>query len=83
MLGDAFNMRWWVTAPAAAVCIAGGILFRKKSGIAATYTAFAVLFVAMTTTTLRTTPLDLPYNQPMPWELLREMVEFCVQERFQ
>lgn len=65
VLGDAFDMRWWVTALAAAVCIAGGILFRKKSGIAATYTAFAVLFVATTTTTLRTTPLDLPYNQPI------------------
>ena len=25
--------------------------------------------------------LHLPYNQLMPWELLREMVEFCVQER--
>ena len=25
--------------------------------------------------------LHLPYNQPMLWELLREMVEFCVQER--
>ena len=25
--------------------------------------------------------LHLPYDQPMPWELLREMVEFCVAER--
>ena len=25
--------------------------------------------------------LHLPYSEPMPWELLREMVEFCVQER--
>ena len=25
--------------------------------------------------------LRLPYHQPMPWELLREMVMFCVQER--
>ena len=24
--------------------------------------------------------LRLPYDQPMPWNLLREMVEFCVQE---
>jgi len=24
--------------------------------------------------------LRLPYDQPMPWDLLREMVEFCVQE---
>ena len=25
--------------------------------------------------------LHLPYSEPMPWELLLEMVEFCVQER--
>ena len=25
--------------------------------------------------------LHLPYSEPMPWELLREMVEFCVRER--
>ena len=25
--------------------------------------------------------LHLPYSELMPWELLREMVEFCVQER--
>ena len=25
--------------------------------------------------------LRLPYDKEMPWELLREMVEFCVQER--
>lgn len=25
--------------------------------------------------------LHLPYNKPMPWELLREMVEFCIRER--
>ena len=25
--------------------------------------------------------LHLPYNQPMPWDLLREMVAFCVGER--
>ena len=25
--------------------------------------------------------LHLPHSEPMPWELLREMVEFCVRER--
>ena len=25
--------------------------------------------------------LHLPYDQPMPWELLREMTEFCIRER--
>lgn len=25
--------------------------------------------------------LHLPYNQPMPWDLLREMVCFCVNEK--
>ena len=25
--------------------------------------------------------LHLLYSEPIPWELLREMVEFCVQER--
>ena len=25
--------------------------------------------------------LHLPHSESMPWELLREMVEFCVQER--
>ena len=25
--------------------------------------------------------LHLPYNQPMPWELLREIVEYCVRQR--
>ena len=64
VLGEAIDVRWWVTALAATVCLAGGIIFRNKSGLSATYTAFAVLFVAMTTTTLRTTPLDLPYDQP-------------------
>ena len=25
--------------------------------------------------------LHLPYSQPMPWDLLREMTEFCIRER--
>ena len=25
--------------------------------------------------------LHLPYDQPMPWEMLREMTEFCIRER--
>lgn len=65
VLGEAIDVRWWVTALAAAVCLAGGVIFRNKSGISNTYTAFAILFVAMTTTTLRTTPLDLPYDHPI------------------
>ena len=40
--------------------------------------AFADCFGKLTHTK---STLHLPYNQPMPWELLREMVEFCVRER--
>ena len=40
--------------------------------------AFADRFGKLTHTK---STLHLPYNQPMPWELLREMVEFCVRER--
>lgn len=40
--------------------------------------AFADRFGKLTHTK---STLHLPYNQPTPWELLREMVEFCVQER--
>ena len=40
--------------------------------------AFADRFGGLTHTK---STLHLPYNQPMPWRLLREMVEFCVQER--
>ena len=40
--------------------------------------AFADRFGGLTHTKSN---LHLPYNQPMPWRLLREMVEFCVQER--
>jgi len=25
--------------------------------------------------------LHLPYNQPVPWELLWEIVEYCVRQR--
>ena len=40
--------------------------------------AFADRFGKLTHTK---STLRLPYNQTMPWELLREMVEFCVRER--
>ena len=40
--------------------------------------AFAHRFGKLTHTK---STLHLPYDQPMPWELLREMVEFCVTER--
>ena len=40
--------------------------------------AFADRFGKLTHTK---STLHLPYSEPMPWELLREMVEFCVQER--
>ena len=40
--------------------------------------AFADRFCELTHTK---STLHLPYDQPMPWDLLREMVEFCVQER--
>ena len=40
--------------------------------------AFADRFGRLTHTK---STLHLPYDQPMPWELLREMVEFCVAER--
>ena len=40
--------------------------------------AFADRFGKLTYTK---STLHLPYNQPMPWELLREMVDFCVQAR--
>jgi uncharacterized protein YdhG (YjbR/CyaY superfamily) len=40
--------------------------------------AFADRFDKLTHTK---STLHLPYSEPMPWDLLREMVEFCVQER--
>ena len=40
--------------------------------------AFAHRFGKLTHTK---STLHLPYSEPMPWELLREMVEFCVAER--
>ena len=40
--------------------------------------AFADRFGKLTHTK---STLHLPYSEPMPWELLREMVEFCVRER--
>ena len=40
--------------------------------------AFAEHFGKLTHTK---STLHLPYSEPMPWELLREMVEFCVWER--
>lgn len=36
--------------------------------------------IALRALTHTKSPLHLPYSQPMPWELLREMVDFCVQE---
>ena len=40
--------------------------------------AFADRFSELTHTK---STLHLPYDQSMPWDLLREMVDFCVQER--
>ena len=42
--------------------------------------AFADRFGKLTHTK---STLHLPYNQPMPWDLLREMVSYCVRQRMQ
>ncbi len=68
VLGNVVDVRWWVSALPAVVCIAMSILLRNRSGIAPLYAAFAIVFAAMATTTLRTTPTDLPYNRPIECE---------------
>ena len=59
----------------------GNLVQKKHMGFhpgQAAIDAFADRFGKLTHTK---STLHLPYNEPMPWELLREMVEFCVQER--
>lgn len=65
LTGVAEGVPWWVTAIASAACIVGSLLCGRTKAIAAAYAAFAIVFAAMSTTALRTTPTDLPYDKPI------------------
>ena len=63
VVGGAVDIRWTVAAIGALICAVVAVVVNKRRPLADIYAGVAIVLTAMATTTLRTTPIDLPYDQ--------------------